>query len=188
MKKLIGLFFMLFALVVLPGCGGSGNSSKSIFTEPGLAAKAISELKETPDLKGKEVKVFQNVLITDLQGVGNKIDIDILVPGSKDQVNHYTYQNGKWSAPAPVQITGDGDMDDNVMPIDSIDYGKIPDIYKAAEEKAKSIENGKVDKMLNYIYYIDDRSYKAVINIEGAREKYTGFFDAKGNLLEMKKN
>ena len=79
-------------------------------------------------------------------------------------------------------------MADNVMPIDSIDYNKVTDIYKAAEEKAKTIENGKVKKSLIYIYYIDEHKYNAYINIEGSREKYTAKFDAQGNLLEMKKD
>ena len=192
MKKLVALCLMIFSLVVVTGCSsdimGNSKSSKSFFTEPGLVAKAISDLKETPELKGKDIQVFQNVLINDADGIGNMIDINVLVPGSNDKVNNYKFQNGKWSKPSPVQITGEGDMADNVMPIDSIDYNKVTDIYKAAEEKAKTIENGKVKKSLIYIYYIDDHKYNAYINIEGSREKYTAKFDAQGNLLEMKKD
>ncbi|WP_295264538.1 hypothetical protein [Veillonella sp.] len=64
-----------------------------------MAAKAISELKETPALKGKDIQVFQNVLVSDLKGVGSRIDINILVPDTNDKVDNYVYQNGKWAAP-----------------------------------------------------------------------------------------
>ncbi len=188
MKKLLSFGFMLLALLSMVGCGSGSLSGKSIFTEPGLAAKAISELQEKPGLKDKDIQIFHNVIITEQEGLGNYIDINILVPDSKDKVDNYQYKNGKWSDPAPVQITGDGDMKDNVMPLSSIDFSKIPEIYRSAEEKAKSIEKGKVDKTLTYIYYIDERAYKAMIKIEGARESYTAMYDAKGKLLEMKKD
>ncbi len=89
-----------------------------------------SELQEKPGLKGKGIQIFHNVIITEQEGLGNYIDINILVPGSKD----------------------------------------------------------KVDKTLTYIYYIDERAYKAMIKFEGARESYTAMYDAKGKLLEMKKD
>lgn len=53
MKKLVALCLMIFSLVVVTGCSsgimGNSKSSKSFFTEPGLVAKAISDLKETPE-------------------------------------------------------------------------------------------------------------------------------------------
>lgn len=190
MKRIWGIVLMFITVLAVLGCGTdsiTGGSGKSIFTEPGLAAKAISELKETPALKGKDIQVFQNVLVSDLKGVGSRIDINILVPDTNDKVDNYVYQNGKWASPQPVQISGDGDMKDNVMPIDSIDYSKIPDMYKIAQDKAKEIEGGKVDEQLIYIFNINERKYDAHLKIEGAREKFDAIFDSKGNLIEMKK-
>lgn len=147
----------------------------------------MNELHEMPELKGKDLKLFQDVTITDNEGQGNVIELDVLKPDTTDKVDHYTYEKGKWTGPEPVQLTGDGNMDDNIMPINSIDFAKITEIYKVAEEKAKAIEQGTVTKDLIYEFDVDAHMYRAHIHIEGARERYTGIFDAQGNLIMMRK-
>ncbi len=187
MKRIWGIVLMFITVLAVLGCGTdsiTGGSGKSIFTEPGLAAKAISELKETPALKGKDIQVFQNVLVSDLKGVGSRIDINILVPDTNDKVDNYVYQNGKWAAPQPVQISGDGDMKDNVMPLDAIDYSKIPDMYKIAQDKAKEIEGGKVEDVIWYDYRINRGVFEATIKINGTKERYALRFDAQGNFIK----
>lgn len=189
MKRLFALLTMVLAVILLAGCGDSlGGGNKSIFTEPGLAAKVMSDLKAVPDLKGKDVKIFQNVVIAESKDLGNFVDINVLKPGTTDKVDNYKYQRNGWTGPNPVQITGSGNMEDNVAPIDAIDYNKLPDIYKVCDEKAKTIEKGEVDKMIVYIYDVNESKYEAVISIKGARETYTATFDAKGNLIKMKKD
>ncbi|MBE6080212.1 MAG: hypothetical protein E7204_05140 [Veillonella sp.] len=191
MKRILTLLMMILSLFVMTGCMGDKQTSAptqpSIFTDQTIITKAMNELRELPELKGKDLKLFQDVTIADHEGIGNVIDLDLLKPDTTDKVDHYTYIDGKWTGPEPVQLTGDGNMDDNIMPINSIDFSKITQIYKIADEKAKSIEQGKVAKDLIYEFDIDARMYRAHIHIEGACEKYTGIFDAQGNLIMMRK-
>jgi len=69
---------------------------------------AEDSLKALPQFSGKELNVFQNV-----QFYGSsrpRIEIDIQDPEKPDNIDHYTYEDGKWSEPQPVQISGGGDM------------------------------------------------------------------------------
>lgn len=161
MKRLMGIIFMIIAVLVVLGCGGDSGDKKSIITEPGLATKAITELKEQSEFKGKEIKVFNNVVVSDTEEHGNTISIDVLVPGTSDKVDKYIYMNGKWQNAGAAFIPDGLTVKDNLMPIDAIDYSKIPEMYKLAEEKAKSIENGKVEKTIAYIYNDSNHTYKA---------------------------
>ncbi len=188
MKKVLSLLLTVVALFVLVGCSSNPLSGGgSIFTDKDMAAKAISQLKERSELKGKDLKVFQNVVIFDQEGVGNMIDINILKPGTTDQVDNYKYKGGTWTGPNPVKITGSGNMEDNVQSIDAIDFSKIPEIYKICETKAKEIDKAKVEKTLIYILDINTGNYRAVIDVKSDREEYTATFDGKGNLLDFKK-
>lgn len=187
MKRLMGIIFMIISVLVLLGCGteSASSNSKSIFTEPGLASKIITELKEKSEFKGKEIQVFSNVAVLDKDDARNSISINILVPGSNDKVDSYIYLNGKWQNTGPAFIPDGVIVKNNLMPIDAIDYSKIPDIYKVVEEKAKSIENGKVEKSVAYLYDAFNHEYKAYISIQGSKESYTGVFDAKGNFIKF---
>lgn len=192
MKRIIAFLMMILSVVIISGCGtetASPNAThKSIFTDPEIITKAMAELREMPELKGKDLKLFQDVTVSDIDGEGNMIDLDVLKPDTTDKVDHYTYIDGKWTGPEPVQLTGDGNMDDNIMPINSIDFSKVTQIYKIADEKAKAIEQVQVNKSVIYEFDVDAHMYRAHIHIEGAREKYTGIFDANGNLLMMRKD
>ena len=188
MKRLMGIIFMIITVMAMLGCGGdsdTGGGKKSIITEPGLAAKIITELKEQSEFKGKEIKVFNNVVVSDTEEYGNTISIDVLVPGTSDKVDKYIYMNGKWQNAGAAFIPDGLTVKDNLMPNDAIDYSKIPEMYKVAEEKAKSIENGKVEKSVGYIYYAGNHSYKAYILIDGSKESYSTEFDAKGNFVKF---
>lgn len=186
MKKIWAVVIMVLSLAIV-GCGGGTTTTGSIFTEKDMAVNAINALKEFPGLKGKEIKVFKNIIVDDTSSYGSMIDLDILRPGTKDTVDHYTYKKGRWENPRPVRLTGSGEMEAYVLSIDEIDFSKIPDMYKACEAKAKEIEKGKAEKRLVYSVVIGEGKFKADIEIKGAHEAYYGFFDAKGNLVNFKK-
>lgn len=190
MKRIMGIIFMIIAVLVILGCVGDNNDKKSIITEPGLAAKAIAELKEQSELKGKDIQSYNHIVISDFDDLKNRIDIEIVIPDSKDKVNKYIYENGKWGKPEPLADYAyrNGPVQDYALPIDAVDYSKIPDMYKVAEEKAKTIENGKVPKAIVFLFDSYEHTYKGYIEIKGSKETYTAVFDAKGNLIEYIKD
>lgn len=191
MKRLLGIFFMCIAVLAILGCSADSVSGpKSILTEPGAVAKAIAELKERPELKGKDIQSYNHIVISDTDDLKNRIDIEIVVPDAKDKVNKYVYEKGKWEKPEPLADYAyrNGPVQDYALPIDTIDYSKIPDIYKVAEEKAKSIENGKAEKAIVFLLDSYEHTYKGYIQIKGSKEAYAAVFDAKGNLIEFIKD
>lgn len=114
MKKLLLVISMLIFAMLMTACGGGG--SKSVFTEPGAIGKIMGELQNKDGLKGQELKVFQDITIVSGKDYGgNFISINILKPGTKEDVDHYEYRNGSWSGPSAVKITGSGNMEDNLI-------------------------------------------------------------------------
>ena len=53
--------------------------------------------------------------------------INILKPGTKEDVDHYEYRNGSWSGPSAVKITGSGNMEDNLIALQALNMDKIPE-------------------------------------------------------------
>lgn len=184
MKKVL-MLIMVLVMMAAVGCGG-GGSSKNMFTEQGELVRIMDELKNKDGLKGQDLMVFQDIslMYSDEKTVGNCIDINIVKPGTED-VDNYEYSGGSWKGPNPVQLTGDGRMEDNVTPMDKIDFAKVPDMYKQLEAKAKDVEGGKVANLLVYILGRD--GMYASWGVEGTREKYNAEFDLNGNLISYEK-
>lgn len=193
MRKLWVMLLVIFSVFFIAGCGdavssltGGGNKG-NVLTDPGYANKLFDELKNRDELKGHDLKAMSGITVDNRKELGNIIMIQIQKPGTTDKVDGYRYQNGKWSGPEPVQLTGDGDLADNVGSISAIDFNKIPDMYKIAQEKAKSIEGGEVKYGITYQFSIENAVFTASITVDGAREKYNLTFDAQGNLIKETK-
>lgn len=184
------MLLVVFSVVFLVGCGDTvssltgGGSKSNVLTEPGLANKIIDELKNREELKGHDLKAMDGITFNYYKDLGNIVLIQIQKPGTTDKVDGYRYENGKWSGPQPVQLTGDGVLADNVGAISTIDFNKVPEIYKVSEEKAKSIEGGEVKHGVFYSYSVDEGVFTASTTVDGAREQYTLRFDAQGNLIK----
>lgn len=73
--------------------------------------KIEDQLKALPQFEGKPLKLFQNVTFYD-----NRIILDVQDPNKPENIDHYEYKidEGKWSEPSPVQISGNGDMEANL--------------------------------------------------------------------------
>lgn len=119
MKKLWVMLLVVFSVVFLVGCGDAvssltGGSKANVLTEPGLANKIIDELKNRDELKGHDLKAMSDISFNYYKELGNRVEIHVQKPGTTDKVDAYIYQDGKWSGPQPVQLTGDGVLADNV--------------------------------------------------------------------------
>lgn len=149
--------------------------------------QAEDALKELPKFKGKDVRVFQNVQF--YGGTMSRIEIELIDPDKPENVDHYTYQNGSWSEPQPVQISGGGDMKDNSTPLNDIKFATVATVHKNWLEKATTVEGAKQE--LDYIYFSlwvpnQTREWRAS-SIDGAREKYDISFNSDGSVKEFKK-
>lgn len=150
--------------------------------------KAEDALRNLPQFKGKELRVFQHVHF--YGGEYPRITIEILNPDNQKDVDHYEYKNGQWSEPQPVQISGNGDMTANTTPLKDIKFVTVATVFKNWNEKAKTVEGADKDP-LDYIFFdlwvpTQKREWDAS-TIEGTREKYNITFNLDGSVKEFKK-
>ena len=103
-KKYVFAILMLIAVFVVAGCGSSIGGN--IIKDEGSLVKIMDEFKNLDGLKGKEILVFQDVNMYTGE-TGNRVVINILKPGTDDEVDNYEYRGG-WSKARPVQLSGSG--------------------------------------------------------------------------------
>ena len=168
MKKLLLVISMLIFAMLMTACGG--GSSKSVFTEPGAIGKIMGQLQNKDGLKDYG---------------GNFISINILKPGTKEDVDHYEYRNGSWSGPSAVKITGSGNMEDNLIALQALNMDKIPEMYKAFQEKVSDKKDVKVKESLVYRFWKGD--WTVMMDAESDREAYSAEFDLNGKMIDFKK-
>ena len=160
------------------------ESSDNLYTDVKTLNKAEEELKNLPKFKGKEIKVFQKIYFYD----DGRIVADLQDPSNPENIDSYTYQNGKWQEPQAVQISGGGDMGANVFSLNEIKFETVNNIYKQLQEKAKDIEGAEINGGIYYNLNVVNGQKTWYTGIEGTRGSYSGYFNADGSLKEFKKD
>ena len=143
MKKLLVMLLMLgLSMVLLAGCGSSGIGG-NIIKDEGALVKIMDQFKNLDGLKGQEIQVFQDVNVYTGE-IGNRVIINVLKPGTDDEVDNYEYRGG-WGKANPVQLSGKGKAVDNCISLNKLDFAKVPQMYKAMEDKLKDIDSAGVE-------------------------------------------
>lgn len=196
------------AALGLAACGGKNEAQAPASSQSGSEAPAQAEapatagnllqdaqalqaaedaLKALPQFGGKALNVFQNVKF--YGSSRPRIEIDIQDPNNPENIDHYTYENGQWSEPQPVKISGGGDMAHNVTPLDQIKFATVAEIAKVWHEKAVEVQAKETEA--DYIYFslfvpAQKRSWNTG-NIETDRAEYSLTFDQDGKLVNFEK-
>ena len=110
MKKFLVMLVMLVGVFAMTGCGSSSLVG-NIIKDEGSLVKIMDEFKNLDGLKGKEILIFQDVNMYTGE-TGNRVVINILKPGTDDEVDNYEYRGGGSKA-RPVQLSGSGKAIDN---------------------------------------------------------------------------
>lgn len=184
MKKLLAMVLMLvLSMVLLAGCGSSGIGG-NIIKDEGALVKIMDQFKNLDGLKGQEIQVFQDVNVYTGE-TGNRVVINILKPGTDDEVDNYEYRGG-WGKANPVQLSGKGKAIDNCISLNKLDFAKVPQMYKAMEAKLKDIEGAKIDDYFSFRYWRGN--WYAAMGAKSPRAKYSAEFDLDGNMTKFEKN
>lgn len=161
------------------------ESESGFFQSKERLAKAQQSLLDLPKFKGKKVFVFQSAHFFD----DGRITMELQDPDKPANIDHYEYRNGSWSEPTPVQISGDGDMKDNLTPMDDIKFDVVATVYHNWNEKAKTVEGAKpLDHIYFSLWVPNQERYWNSSNIEGTREKYNITFNLDGSVKEFEKS
>jgi hypothetical protein len=157
--------------------------SSNILSDAKALKSAEEAFRNLPNLKGKEIRVFQDIHFYS----DGRIMLDIQDPDKPENIDNYVFQNGKWGSPQPVQISGDGDMKDNTFPLNTLKFETIASVYKQLEEKAAGIEGAKITSHIYATLNVMHQTVRINTDIDGTRERWYGYFNADGSLQEFKK-
>lgn len=186
-----GLLFI--GLSMLSACSGTfgedieeeEEATVDFLTDKQALIDAKQSLMDLPKFKGKEVMVFQGFFISQ----DGEFEIELQDPENLDNIDSYSYNEGIWSSPVPVQIFGSGDMSYNLTPLKDLRFDVIPDMVKIYEEKVVGIEGA--DPHLSDIHFHlwvpSQTRYWSAGFIEGTREEYTLDFNLDGTIKEFEK-
>ena len=168
------------------------NKVTNLLADPDALAAAQAELENLPKFKGKQIQIFQTVHFST-----DNIRLSLQDPENPENIDQYTFREGAWAEPAPVRITGDGNMADNVHPLKK-DFLTIPaKIYKTWNEKAREVGAPEGDptqafggglSSISYVFNIVNGSLSwSVSDIENERNVYDISFDLNGDLKNFAK-
>ena len=137
----------------------------------------LSSLRETV---GAENPNVLKVVVYDSYAMAQVQD-----PKKPENIDGYTYRDGKMSAAAPVKIMGNGKIEDNIFALNGVNFAALPALTKEIKEKLKDVEGSKM------IGYTINRQLPFSKNIEiyaltdAARKSVRASADANGKLTKF---
>lgn len=157
-------------------------------TDAEYMQKAENALRELPKFKGKSIMIFQEATFHK----DGRISIYLQDPSNPDNIDQYVYEDGSWGEPQPVQLSGDGEMKDNLIPLDKFKFVTVAKIANTWMEKAKALpdydeEKNPITMVGLGMNTISGEPRIIVPDVETARSKYDVDFNLDGTLKSFKK-
>jgi len=162
-------------------------SSGNFLADAAAPPAAEDALKALPQFGGKPVNIFQNIHF--YGGERPRIIAEIQDPNNPDNIDHYEFEDGKWSEPQPVRISGGGNMKDNVFPLAEIKFADIAKITQVFNEKAKEVnaEGAELDHVYYSLFVPTGKTKWYTSNLSTDRAEYEFEFNKDGSLKSFKK-
>lgn len=118
-----------------------------------------------------------------------RVILDAQDPENKKNVNRYTYRDGAWNTPQPIELKGTGKLEDNLFSLEEANLQAIPNLVKEAMKRGKDIEGAKVEHV--YAETTAERKTAAdkvmiYIPVEGTHAKKTLTANGKGTVKGFK--
>ncbi|MEJ2903607.1 hypothetical protein WAE58_14270 [Pedobacter panaciterrae] len=154
---------------------------KAFFTKAELE-RAERELIQLPQYAGKEIQIYQSV---HFNGDG-RIRLMLQHPENPKYVDAYEYENGKWSAPKPIQTTS-GNIERRLVPLNQINFSSALTVLQAYNQKVLQVEGAKPTTHV-YLSFWDGRIRWFPGTINGTRERYSIDFEPNGTLKNFKQD
>lgn len=151
--------------------------------EPGILKDAATlsaaeqTLRSLPAFRGKTIYLYQHVHFFN----DGRIIARMQNPDNEEYVDEYTYQNGKWMEPVPVQLSVRDNVKKNLVSLDAVDFARVADIYENYAQKAADIQGAPA---LAHVYiFISNNDFEWYPqNINGSRERYRISFKRDGSV------
>lgn len=153
---------------------------KRVFFSTAEMEKAEMELKRLPQYAGKEMQVYQSIHFDE----DGRIRLMLQHPENPKYADAYEYENGKWSAPKPVQTTS-ANIERRLAPLNQISFSAAITVLQAYNQKVLEVEGAKPTTSV-YISFWDGRIRWFPGTINGTRERYSIDFEPNGTLKNFK--
>ena len=159
------------------------EAEKKIFslTDSITLLQAEAALKALPQYAGKQLYIYSTIYFSEDAGIIAMLQH----PENPKYVDRYSYRNGAWSAPEPVQLSVKDVPENMMIPLDKIHFIQVAGVARIYNEKAAQIEGAKPTREV-YLTVWNHTIRWSPVNISGSRERYSIQFNPDGTLRSFK--
>ncbi|MBX3300082.1 MAG: hypothetical protein KF736_11535 [Acidobacteria bacterium] len=168
-----GLLSLGLLVTLTMGCGGiieklRSSANRPANTDAGNRQRSTTDTEppnaKKPTLSGRlyEDPVGIDDFLSQLYKAAGSEDLNVLKlsfydsyaivelqdPAKPENVDSYTYRDGKLSQPNPVKLIGGGKLSDNIYPIKDVNLKGLPALTKEVMSKLEGVEGGR---MIGYV-------------------------------------
>ena len=181
----------------------TGNSERTDTGEQQAASDTSQTREEARTLSFKKEEDMKAIVAEIRKKFGNKpvkmmdihfyddgrVILDAQDPENKKNVNRYTYRDGSWNTPQPIELKGTGKLEDNLFSLEEANLQAIPNLVKEAMTRSKDIDGAKVEHV--YAETTTERrrpedKVAVYVTVEGTRGSKTLIADGKGKVKSFK--
>lgn len=160
------------------------RAKKNFLADRQALVKAQEKLQGLPKFKNKEIMLLSSIDFYD----DGRIYIQLQDPDIPEHVDEYTYRDGRWKDPTPVQISGNNDLKKSLFSLAEINFGSVASIFDQVAVKSGEIEG--VEEV-THIYFVHSAAFgrkQWYASMSGTRESYSVRADITGDSVSFKRN
>jgi hypothetical protein len=166
-------------------------SPQAVFAQKAAAkVPAVNLFEDASDVPVQIRKaVAGKVMISELTLSDDYVEMQIQDPKRKENLDEYTYRDGKIGEPIPVKISGDytqEDLDASLFPLESVDFGLVPTMILDAKQRLK-MPDGKAGILTLKRGWPFHNEVRWMVSVSDARHTGMVQYDLKGRKKEVHK-
>ncbi len=154
------------------GPGTDQRVRGSLYSAAPLAS-AMAALKAQA---GDPLRVFKMVVFSD------RLVVQVLSKRRSDALDQFVYREGKVTGPIPVELKGEGTLDDNVFPLEEARIAAIPELVQRAAA-ASGVEDALVTKIVVKRDLPEAKDVRFRVTVAGPRREAVVVADWTGQLV-----
>ena len=162
----------------------SGNGRIVGFVDDSQAlAQAEESLRSLPQYQNTSIYLYGDIHFYD----DGRIYAQLQHPEKPEYIDTYSYGNGTWSGPEPVQLSVYDDLESKLVALDSVPFSTVATVARHYNEKAATVAGaGDTNHIYLIIRYGITMWYPQ--QIDGTRESWHIYFRRDGSIATFKRN
>jgi len=151
---------------------------------------AVNLFEDATDVPVQIRKAIEGrVMISELHLYDTYVKMQIQDPKRKENLDEYTYRDGKMDEGIPVKISGDytqEDLDGSMFPLESVDFRLVPTMIQDAKTRLK-MPDGQPGSLSIKRGWPFHNEVRWMVSIKDARHMGFVEYDLKGRKKEVHK-